>query len=190
MKKILLLLLLTIPLCSCVVGAVAIAGATAGGAVVYDNRSMKTMNDDQQAYQYAQRWLNYDSVLKGQSHIVIAVFNHVALLVGQAKTPEIRDRAYQIVAQVKNISRIYNEVTISNPSSELERMSDSWLTTKVRTALLAKPGLNSNNLKVITEAGIVYLMGDITHEQANLAADAARRVSGVIKVVKVFQYQT
>ncbi len=185
-----LILVYTLSLSGCVV-PVFIAGAAAGGAVIYDKRSVKTMGEDQQTYQYAQRWLNEDPVLKDHSHIVVAVFNHVALLIGQAQTPEIRDRAYQILVQVAKkfpISRIYNEITIAGNTTFVQRSNDSWVTTKVRTALLAKKGLASNNIKVITENSVVYLMGDIGRSQAKLAADAARRVQGVQKVVKVFTY--
>ncbi len=190
MKKLIILLIMTIPLIGCVaaVPIALVAGATAGGAVIYDKRSFNTMSEDQNARSYAQRWLNSDPVLKGHSHISVAVFNNIALLVGQAQTPEIRARAYQIISRVKNIKRIYNEITIEGPTSTLQRTSDSWITTKVRTAMLTKSGLRSTNLKVITENGVVYLMGAVTRKQAALATDVARRVSGVTKVVKVFEY--
>lgn len=190
MKKLMIALIMTIPLCGCVAVPLAIvAGATAGGAVIYDKRSFKTMSEDQNSRSYAQRWLDSDRTLKGHAHISVAVFNHVALLVGQAQTPEIRDRAYQIVSRVKNIKRIYNEVAIAGPTSTLQQTNDTWITTKVRTAMLAKSGLRSTNLKVITEDNMVYLMGMVTRKQAALATDAARRVSGVTKVVKVFEYE-
>lgn len=187
MKKIIAILTLALILPGCVIPAV-IAGAAAGGAIIYDKRSFKTMGEDQEAYRYATRWMEQDKMLKGRSHITIAVFNNVALLVGQAQTPAIRRRAYEIAKRTKYIKRIYNEITISGPTSTLQRTSDSWITSKVRTALLAKPGLNSNNIKAVTEDGIVYLMGNISRSQAKLAADAARRVKGVRKVVKVFTY--
>lgn len=188
MKKTLaLLLLISVCLSGCVIPAV-VVGATAGGAIIYDKRSFKTMDEDQQAYQYATRWIDQDKLLKGRSHISIAVFNNVALLVGQAQTPEIRQRAYEIASRTKYIKRIYNEIVISGSTTALQRTSDTWITSKVRTALLLKKGLNSNNIKAITEDGVVYLMGDISRRQAKLAADAARRVQGVKKVVKVFTY--
>jgi osmotically-inducible protein OsmY len=191
MKKLIILLIMTIPLLGCVaaVPVAIVAGATAGGAVIYDKRSFKTMSKDQNARNYAQSWLDSDPLLKGHSHISISVFNHIALLVGQAQTPEIRDRAYQIVSRVKNIKRIYNEITITQPISALQRTNDTWITTKVKTAMLAKSGLHSTNLKVVTEDKVVYLMGFVSRKQAALASDTARRISGVTKVVKVFEYE-
>lgn len=191
MKKLIILLSMALSLfgCAAAVPIAVVAGAAAGGAVIYDKRSFKTMSEDQNARSYAQSWLNSDSVLKGRSHISISVFNQIALLVGQAQTPEIRDRAYQIVSRVKNIKRIYNEITITQSISTLRRANDDWITTKVKTAMLAKPGLHSTNLKVVTENNVVYLMGLVTRKQATLATDAARRVSGVKKVVRVFEYE-
>ena len=192
MKKCLVLLAMVLPLCGCMVAVpvALVAGATAGGAVIYDKRGFTTMNEDHNAHAYAQRWLNDDPMIKKTgSHISVAVFNHVALLVGQAQTAEVRSRAYQIVSKVKGIKRIYNEITIGKSTSRMQRTSDAWITTKVRTAMLAKSGLNSTNLKVTTENNVVYLMGVVTRKQATLAAEVARRISGVTKVVKVFEYE-
>ena len=71
----------------------------------------------------------------------------------------------------------------------IERSNDSWLTSKVKSALLAQKGVPSDAIKVITENGIVYLMGIVSQDQGELAANTARRVDGVREVVKVFQYR-
>lgn len=178
---------LLLPLTGCVPAAL-IIGATAGGALVYDKRSVTTMTHDQTAEQQAQRWLNYDPVLKKQAHISVAVFNQVGLLVGQAQTADAKNRASEIMAHIKHVKRTYNEITLSGETSELQRTNDTWLTSKIRTKMLAKKGLNSNDIKVVTEDGVVYLMGYVTHRQAALATDVARRTSGVKKVVKIFEY--
>src|SRR3990167_7678545 len=187
MKKLLILfLVLIMPLCGCVAAAV-VAGAaagTTGGTIVRDQRSFTTMTQDHNARAYASHALDKDPLLKNHSHIDVTVFNQVALLTGQAQNSEIRSRAAKIVSRIPQIKRVYNEIQLTGPTSTLERTNDVWLTTKIRTALLAKSGLHSNNLKVVTENGVVYLMGDVTQQQAALATDAARRVAGVSKVVK------
>lgn len=191
MKKLIIILLAVLPLFGCVATAV-VAGAaagTAGGVIIRDKRSFSTMTKDHNARAYARYALDNDPLLKKHAHISVTVFNHVALLVGQAQTAEVRSRATKIVSKVPNIKRVYNEINLAGPTTTLERTNDAWITTKVRTALLTKSGLHSNNLKVVTENGVVYLMGHITKQQAALATDAARRVSGVTKVVKVFQYK-
>lgn len=187
MKRMLAILVLMIPLAGCIPAAF-VAGAAAGGAVIYDKRSMKTMLEDGKISNLAQSRINQDPQLKGRSHISVAAFDHIVLMVGQAQTPELKQRAYQIVASVPDIKRIYNEVQIEGSISYLQRSSDDWITTKVKSRMLATPGLNSTQIKVVTEAGVVYLMGEVSQSQGNLAADAARRVGGVVKVVKVFEY--
>ena len=191
MKKLVALLLLAFPLMGCVPAILlaGAAGATLGGAVVYDQRSYKTMNQDHNARAVIQAKIERDPQLKGQSHISVSVFNNIALLVGQAKTVALRDRGYQITAKAPYVRRIYNEITIAMPASAIQRANDSWITMKVRTAMLEKPGLSSSNLKVVTENKIVYLMGIVSPRQAAMAADVARRISGVQKVVKVFEYE-
>ncbi|WP_100622596.1 BON domain-containing protein [Candidatus Coxiella mudrowiae] len=191
MKKIIILLTLVFPLVGCVsaVLVAGAAGATLGGAVIYDQRTYRTMNQDHNARSIIQYRLDNDPLLKGQSHITISVFNNVALLVGQAKTPKICDRAYQIVEKASHIRRTYNEITIGAPLSPVQQAADSWITSKVRTAMLGKAGLHSSNLKVVTENKVVYLMGMVSPKQAAMAADVARRISGVEKVLKVFEYE-
>lgn len=191
MKKIIILLTLVFPLVGCVsaVLVAGAAGATLGGAVIYDQRTYRTMNQDHNARSIIQYRLDNDPLLKGQSHITISVFNNVALLVGQAKTPKICDRAYQIVEKASHIRRTYNEITIGAPLSPVQQATDSWITSKVRTAMLGKAGLHSSNLKVVTENKVVYLMGMVSPKQAAMAADVARRISGVEKVLKVFEYE-
>ena len=83
---------------------------------------------------------------------------------------------------------LYNEVTIEQPISNSARANDSWITTKVKTTLLTSPNLNSASLKIITENGVVYLMGLTTRTQAQIATDKTRTVAGVQKIVKLFEY--
>ncbi len=186
-KKLFIVCCLPIFLSACIPAAL-VLGATAGGAVIYDKRSMNTILHDQEAATQAAHRINNDPTLKKGAHIVLAVFNHVLLLVGQTKTQQQRDTAYNLVTGIKNVNRVYNEITIQKPTSVWRRSKDAWITTKVKSEMLAKKGLRSTQIKVVTENAVVYLMGVITHQQANLAADVARRVHGVTKVVKVFQY--
>lgn len=191
MKKLLILIFATLPLIGCapaVLVPVALVGATAGGAVIYDKRSLKTLRTDKTAENNASYWLKRDPQLKGRSHISIVVFNRTGLLIGQAQTTAIRDRAYEIATHTKDIKRVYNGVTIAGATSTMQHANDDYLTGKVRAAFLRKSGLKSNDIKVVTEDGVVYLLGDISHQQADLAAAAARHVSGIKKVVKVFEY--
>lgn len=192
-KIIVLMALITLifPLVGCVPSIVlaSAASATLGGAVIYDQRTYQTMNQDHNARSIIQYCLDNCPPLKVQSHITVSVFNNVALLVGQTKIPEIRDRAYQVVEKAPHIRRIYNEIAIRSPLSPIQQAVDSWITTKARTAMLGKAGLHSSNFKVVTENRVVYLLGIVSPRQAAMAADVARQISGVKKVVKVFEYE-
>ena len=84
------------------------------------------------------------------------------------------------------MSRVYNEITIRKPISLWQRSQDAWITTKVKTEMLAKKDLHSTQIKVVTENSVVYLMGMLTPQQAELATDVARRIDGVREVVKEF----
>jgi osmotically-inducible protein OsmY len=166
-----------------------VAGATAGGAVVSDQRSLKTSIQDRDIANTALNRLNADAEIYQQTHIVIASYNKIVLLAGQAPNPELKQKVYNIVQTVPGIRRIYNEVTIEPPLSNVAIANDSWLTTKVKSSMLAEKGLQSTAIKVVTENNTVYLMGIVTHKQGELAADVARQVGGVQKVVKIFEYQ-
>jgi osmotically-inducible protein OsmY len=186
--KVALFLLSSLLLLSGCIPVAVVAGATAGGAIVYDNRSLSQMNTDNSIIQKAMNRLNANAALKEKCHLSVSAYNGIVLLVGQTPTPELRETAYNLIKDVPGIARIYNEISIAGPTSFIQRTNDSWITTKIKSAMLAQTGLHSTEIKVVTEDGIVYLMGRITHRQAKLATNVARRVSGVEKVVKVFEY--
>lgn len=188
LSKIAGIICVSVILSSCVPAAL-LVGATAGGAIVYDKRSMKTIMHDNDAKAQAEINIRDTAELQKESHISVAVFNQVMLLVGQVATNEQRDLVSQRVASVKYVSRVYNEITVQPPTSFAQRSKDSWITTKVRTAMLAKSGLGSTQIKVVTEDSVVYLMGIVSPNQADLAADVARHVDDVKRVVKVFENQ-
>lgn len=187
LKMIATLLLIT-SLSSCIPAAL-VVGATAGGAVVYDKRSIKTMIQDRDAAQGATNYIAASPDLQKGTHISVAVFHHIMLLVGQADTEEQRQTAYNLASRIKYIKRMYNEITVRKPISLSQRTKDAWITTKVKTEMLTTSGLHSTESKVVTEDGVVYLMGILTPQQIELAVDVARRVDGVREVVKVFENQ-
>lgn len=176
-------------LTACVPTAIVVGAATTS-TIVYDKRSVKTVVSDRKITQTATNLIKDDPELKGRSNITIATFNHVTLLVGQAQTPALKTRAYQIVSSIKGISRIYNEITIAGATTSLQNSNDVWLTTKVKTALLAQSGLKSNQFKIVTENNVVYLMGLTGHQEGDQVTNVVRHVAGVTKVVTVFQYTT
>ena len=123
-----------------------------------------------------------------QSHIVVVSYNGVVLLAGQVGSEELRQLAAKTVANVHKVRRVHNELTISGNSSMVARSNDSWITTKVKTKLLASGDIEGHRIKVVTENGVVYLMGLVTKDEAKRAAETARKTGGVQKVVRIFEY--
>ena len=190
MKKIISVICLIVILQGCVVfiGGAAIGAATAS-AVLYDRRPTKTIvNDENISYQVTQA-LQADHAIASQCHVGVTAYNQVVLLVGQAPTQALKDQISMAAKTIPGITKLYNEVTIEAPSTNLVQTSDAWVTTKVKSYLLTAKGLDSGQFKVVTENGTVYLMGIASRDQANLAVEQARQVEGVQKVVTVFEYQ-
>lgn len=188
MKRLLTLICLTFTLQGCIFVAGAAAGAAAI-AVVYDHRTISnTLQDNQISKKISDKIRSYPT-LRDESHIDVTVFNRVVLLTGETPSAAWRQQAEDIARSVPNVSKIYNQITIQGPTSSLTRTSDSWITTKIKGQMLATEDLKSGSIKVVTENGVVYLLGIVTRQQADIAVDIARQVSGVQKVVKVFQYK-
>lgn len=178
------LLLLGMLLTSC--AAVVIVGA-AGGMAVYDRRSVSMMERDARIFYVVRKAIVSDPRFS-QSHIVVSSFNQVVLLAGQTPNASLRAVAEKIVHSTPYVQRVYDEITVDYPLPLADRSQDSLITGQVRSKLFTKKGLESGSIHIVTENGVVYLMGIVTHEQANLAVDEARQVNGVNKVVKIFQY--
>ena len=187
MKKIIGIIALSFCLEACVPAAL-VVGATAGGAIVYDQRSTSTMLDDKDIAYRAQTKLDQDAELKNSSRLSVATFNHNVLIVGQAPDSSLKSHAEDLVKSVSKVNHVYNEISLEKPSSALASTNDAWLTTKVKTVLLAEKGLNSTQIKIVTESGVVYMMGILTRSQADLATACTQKVAGVQKIVKLFEY--
>lgn len=182
-RSIIVLLISTL-LMGCV--AAMVAGAAAS-LVVYDRRSVVTIESDARIFHKIHTAIVKDPRFR-DSRIIVTSFNRVVLLVGQTPAASLRVMAEKIAQTTPNVRRVYDEITVAYPIPIAERTKDTWITSQVRSLMLARKGLESGSIRIVTENGVVYLMGIATHEQANLAVNVARQVDGVRKVVKVFQY--
>lgn len=115
--------------------------------------------------------------------------NGVVLLVGQVQSEQLKRRATEIASEASSkIKRIHNELEVSGKTGLLSRSNDAWISTKIRTQLVVDESVPSGQVKVVTENGSVYLMGMVSQQQGDNAAALARNISGVTRVVKVFEY--
>lgn len=123
-----------------------------------------------------------------QTHFRVISFKGVILLIGQVPTEELRLLAGETANQVDGVRKVYNEIDANANTSFWRRSNDTWLTSKTKTSFLANAQINGLKIKVITENSVTYLMGVITEEKANIAANLASNVGGVTEVVRVFEY--
>ena len=168
--------------------AVVAGGATSAVAVAYDPRTTGTIVDDQAIELKAATSFMNDPAINESAHINVTSYNNVVLLTGETPTTELRERVVQIVKDIPKVQHVYDELIIAAPSSLVSRSSDSLITSKVKTRLLTTENLDGTKVKVVTENGVVYLMGILGREEADIATNATRQVGGVQKVVKLFQY--
>jgi osmotically-inducible protein OsmY len=168
---------------------VLVGGAATSAVVVNDPRTTGTFVEDQAIEVKSYGTLRADPEIKEQTHIGVTSYNQVVLLTGQAPSEELRSRVVEIVSGIAKIRHIHNEITIAAPNSMMSRTNDGVLTTKVKTKLFATTDLNATRIKVVTEAGIVYLMGLVSTAESDLAADVASKTVGVQRVVKLFEYE-
>lgn len=158
--------------------------------VAADPRSLSTINDDQSLRHQLKIKFAADPDFQ-KSHVTAASYNHNVLLIGETPISSVRVKAEKIARDFSKVRRIYNEIRIINESNTAhvtQTSRDAWITTKVKTLLIANLGLAASGVKVITEHGSVYLLGKLSHEQAALAISVARQVSHVQRVVKLFEY--
>lgn len=170
------------------VGVLLAGGATTGVVVAKDRRTVTAQVDDQKIELNARHDLSERTDISRISHISINSNNGIVLLVGQTPHQKYSDEVRAMVERQEGVRKIYNEIKIEEPIGYDIRSNDSWITSKVRTMLIAEKHFDSSHVKVVTEDSQVFLMGLVTHDEGELAVEIARNVSGVEKVIRVFEY--
>ena len=122
------------------------------------------------------------------ANVVVTSYNGIVLLCGQVPNEQLRDTAAQTAARVKNVRAVHNELTVGENTGFAVRSSDTLITTKVKSRLLAAANIKDSRVKVVTENGAVYLMGLVTREEGDIAGREAQNTGGVQKVVRLFEY--
>ncbi len=183
--------LFALALCVAVSGCSSVLTATRD-APIDDNRGTRTIgskiDDSLIETKAAVNIAKAHPDLGNASHIVVASYNGVVLLAGQTPRSELKQTAEQAASSVQRVKRVHNEIQVLQPSSALARSNDSWLTTKIKTQMLANQDVPGSRIKVITENGIVYLLGLVTRQEGNRATSVVQSVSGVQRIVKLFEY--
>ncbi len=166
-----------------------IAGGATAGAMANDRRTSGAYVDDETIEWKIIDVLYQDQQIDEQTHLNATSYNGIVLLTGEIPNDEMRVKIDEKIRGVQGVRQLHDETSIAAPSSMMSRSGDTWITSKVKTAMLTGDTDMGARTKVVTDKGVVYLMGIVSPQEANELTDIARRVGGVQKVVKVFEYQ-
>ena len=164
-----------------------VAGAGTGAVVAHDKRTVGAFIDDATIETRAKSRVLNEKNLE-DAHINVTSINGVVLITGEVPSEQARTMALEKIRGINGVRRTVNEMRVAPATTFGSRTKDTWLTGKVKTALIANERLDSTRIKVVTENKVVYLMGLITQSEGQSAADSARKVKGVTRVVKLFEY--
>ena len=163
-----------------------VGGAMVGSSLVAtDRRTSGTQVEDQSIELKASRRVS--ETIADRGHVNVTSYNRLVLITGEVPTEADKTSVEQAVARIDNVKTVVNELLVGTPSSFSTRSSDTLITSKVKASIVDAKDVQVNAFKVITERGNVYLMGRVTEREADRAAYISRGVSGVLKVVKVFE---
>ncbi|MBI5919520.1 MAG: BON domain-containing protein [Nitrosomonadales bacterium] len=162
-------------------------GMGAGALMAADRRSSGAYIEDEAIENKAMSEIT--SKYKGQAlHVNITSFNRRALVTGEVPSEAIRADVGQIVSATQNVVAINNELAVAGAASLTSRTSDTIITSDVKARFLGSKAFKANDVKVVTENGVVYLLGLVCRPEADAATEIASSTSGVERVVKVFEY--
>ena len=163
-----------------------LGSAMVGGAMSFTDRRTSGAQVEDEAIELKSGSRLRDA-LGGRAHVNVTSYNRSALLTGEVPSDADRAAAERAVTGIENVRGIVNELVVAGNSSLTARSSDTIITSKVKAGYLDAKDLQSNAIKVVTERGVVYLMGRVTEREAGRAAELARGVGGVSRVIKVFE---
>lgn len=161
------------------------AGVGAGALAVEDRRTTGTFVEDQSIELKAAGKL--DVALGNRAHVNVTSYNRNVLLTGEARDEQTKAQAESVVREVPQVRNVVNELAIRPNRSLASYGNDAYLTSKVKARMIEAQRFQINHVKVVSEDGVVYLLGLVTRKEAHDAAEIARTTSGVTKVVKIFE---
>lgn len=168
---------------------IVIAGGATAGAMANDRRTSGAYVDDETIEWKIIDVLYKDEQIENQTHLNATSYNGIVLLTGEIPNDEMRVKINEKIRGVQGVRQLHDETSIAAPSSMMSRSGDTWITSKVKTAMMTDDTDMGVRTKVVTDKGVVYLMGIVSPQEADKLTELARRVGGVQKVVKVFEYQ-
>ena len=165
-----------------------ITGAATGVSIVHDRRTTGAVIDDQGVEFKAALAIFNNKDIYEQSHINVTSYNGIILITGETLTEQLKQQVYDLVRIIPKVRTIHNELIIAAPSSLPSRSSDAWITSKVKAKITSDRQVDPFHIKVVTEHGIVYLMGIVNQTESDRAVSITSNSAGVQRVVKMFEY--
>ena len=165
-----------------------ITGAATGVSLVHDRRTTGAVIDDQGVEFKAALAIFNNKDIYEQSHINVTSYNGIILITGETLTEQLKQQVYDLVRVIPKVRTIHNELIIAAPSSLPSRSSDAWITSKVKAKITSDRQIDPFYIKVVTEHGIVYLMGIVNQSESDRAVSITSNSAGVQRVVKIFEY--
>ncbi len=163
-----------------------VGGAVAGTIAATDRRTLGAQTEDKSIVVKAE--LKLPNIAGKSSHVNVNSFNRRVLLTGEVPDDETKAKVEREIRAIEGVVNVTNELEVGFTSSYTSRSNDALITSKVKLSLADAKDISANTFKVVTEKGAVFLLGRVTQREGAQAADIARGVAGVTKVVKVFEY--
>lgn len=165
-----------------------LSGCSGSKTLGGDERSISQQyKDDNIATQAIDKIVALESYNRRTMHVNIVTNNGYLLLVGQVSNNEVKAQVGNAAQQVAGVKSVYNQLRIGNTLGPIQNMQDTWLTSKVKSQLASDKQVSSLKIKVVTENGEVFLIGQVTQEMSDRATQIVRKISGVKQVVRVFE---
>ncbi|MFT6898701.1 MAG: osmotically-inducible protein OsmY [Paraglaciecola sp.] len=169
--------------------AALLVGAGVGAAsAAHDRRTLGTQLDDKTIASRISIALSENEAIEKQANINVHVFNGSVLLVGQAPNESLIRQAQQLAESINNVEKLHNQVRLAKPISASTTTHDVWLASKIKAKLIADKRVDGFHIHVAVENSEVFLMGLVSTNEADSAANSARNVDGVTQVIKAFEY--
>lgn len=170
---------------------VVVGGAATGVSVIHDRRSAGTALEDQNIELKALHLKTQDQKLFRRANLSATSYNKVVLLTGQADTERLRQRYVGMIRKISEVRRVVDEIQIGPSASIARQGNDAYITARAKIKLfeVKLPDFDPTRVKIVTDNGNVYLMGIVSQQEANKVVNKVRYVSGVKRVVKIFEYR-
>ena len=172
--------------------AAVVVGATvgAGTLVAMDRRSASVVQSDQGIEQKIGKAVNDRWPAGSGVHVNVTSYGGKVLLTGEVPTAAVRDEVEKIATSTQYVKGVSNELVVGPETLMTARTRDAYITSKVKARLIEAQKLDAKDVVVVTERGVVYLMGLVSTAEGDAAAEVAASTSDVVRVVKLFEYRT